>query len=171
MVPAFMPGPVRIRSSLRAFVALAFAILALAATGCGGSDKPDKTAVFKKDFIPINSHILQVNEEIVRTLTGQHGRTDAQFEAFMETNASAQRNILADLKKLDPPTDLAAQTKALTASASLIAEDLESLVAATKVHDLKTVKKAYNHLIATSDKLQKSRQFLARKTGAQVNPG
>jgi hypothetical protein len=157
--------------SLRRFAALVFAALAVGAVGCGGGDgTDDKAAAFKKEFIPINSHILEVNEEIVKTLTGQRGRSDAQFAAFMEINASAERNILADLKKLDPPKEYAAQTKALTDNVGLVAEDLESLVAATKVRDLKTVKKAYEHLIVTSDKILKSRQFLARKTGAQVNP-
>lgn len=167
-----MPGPVPSRLPLRRFAALFLAALAVGAAGCGGGDDgtDDKAATFKKEFIPINSHILQVNEEIVKTLTGQRGRSDSQFASFMEINASAERNILADLKKLDPPKEYAAQTKALTDNVSLVAEDLESLVASTKVRDLKTVKKAYEHLIATSDKVQKSRQFLARKTGAQLNP-
>lgn len=156
------------RFPLRRLAVLALAVVAVAAAGCGGSKKPDKTAAFKQQFVTINSHILQVNQEIARTLSGQHGHTDAQFEAFMETNASGQRSILADLKALDPPPALAAQTKALTANAGKIADDLESLVAATKVHDLKAVRKAYKDLIATSDKLQKVRQILARATGAQV---
>ena len=155
-------------AAVRRIIVPAIAAAALVVAGCGGSDKPDQTETFKKAFIPINSHILQVNEEIARTLTGQHGHSDAKFEAFMETNASGQRQILADLKQLDPPPELAAQTAELTKNAGLIADDLESLVAATKVRDLKTVKKAYEHLIATADKLQKNRQFLARKTGAQV---
>ncbi len=46
----------------------------------------------------------------------------------METNASGQREILAELKQLDPPDELAAQTAALTKNAGLIANDLESLV-------------------------------------------
>jgi hypothetical protein len=155
-------------AAVRRIVVLALALAALVVAGCGGSDKPDKAESFKKAFIPVNSHILQVNEEIARTLTGQHGHTDAKFEAFMETNASGQRQILAELKALDPPPELATETALLTKYAGTIAEDLESLVAATKVHNLKTVKKAYDDLIATSDKALKVRQFLAHKTGAQV---
>jgi ABC-type glycerol-3-phosphate transport system substrate-binding protein len=165
-----MRGPVPTRRVLARLAVLVLAVAALAVAGCGGSDNSsnDQAAAFKKDFTTVNSHILQVNEEIARTLTGQHGHTDAQFEAYMETNASGQRQILADLKALDPPTALAPQTALLTKYAGVIANDLESLVAATKIHDLKAVRKAYKDLIATSDKLQKSRQFLAKQTGAQV---
>jgi hypothetical protein len=163
-----MLGPVPLRMSLRRLAVLCLAAFALLVAGCGGSDKPSQEETFKKQFIPINSHILQVNQEIARTLVGQHGHSDAQFEAFMEANASAQRQIISDLKKLDPPAPLATQTALLTKNAGLIADDLESLVAATKVRDLKQVKKSYEHLIKTADALQKNRQFLARKTGAQV---
>jgi hypothetical protein len=160
-------GSVPLRTSLRRLAALCLAAFALVA-GCGGSDKPSQEETFKKQFIPINSHILQVNQELARTLTGQHGHTDAKFEQYMEINASGQREIIRELKTLDPPPALAAQTAELTKNAGLIADDMESLIAATKVRDLKAVKKAYNHMIATADKLQKNRQFLAKKTGAQV---
>ena len=126
----------------------------------------------KKDFIDGQARTsCQVNEEIARTVTGARRRTPyAAFEAYMETNASGQRqDASADLKALDPPDELAARTAALTRYAGIVAErHRRASSPATKIHDLKAVRKAYKDLIATSDKVQKAREFLAHKTGAQV---
>jgi uridine phosphorylase len=138
----------------RVVAALALSVVAVAAAGCGGSEKPLTRAELTAKA---NAICKTVSAKLAsRTINAQSniGRVASELASF-------EQSELTKLSKLVPPAELESDWKRFIAGAQTLAENTSKLGELAKAHNLS----ATHGLVVSSERVQRQMMAIAKRDG------
>jgi outer membrane murein-binding lipoprotein Lpp len=135
--------------------------------GCGGTDKKKQ---FSKEFKPVSSQLVALGTSVGQSLQNASRSTDQALASEFLGFVRRLQAIKVRVDKLDPPSDLKPQVRALSAALSRLTVDLGGIAAAASAHNRQAARAAVAALVRDSPAAGDARRALARKTGAAAGP-
>jgi hypothetical protein len=143
---------------------------ALAFAGCGSSsDNGPSAKDAQTQYKPIDTSIGSLGDQLGTSIANASSATDVQIGTQFDTLATSARHQVANLKKLDVPSDLTAKRDALADALSTGVDDLETIAAAAKSHDAASAETATRKLLVDSKEIKQSRTELNAAIKKAVN--
>ncbi len=138
----------------RGKAAIALAVMALAASGCGSSSKPLTRA-------ELTAKANAICKTVTAKISSKSAGTQQQLGRLAEELSSFEQTALASLSKLVPPVELETDWKRFVAGAQTLAENTAKLGEYAKKNNLQAAK----GLITTSEATQKQMVVIAKRDG------
>jgi hypothetical protein len=142
--------------------ALLLALGALLA-GCGSDTEED----FKEEFEPLNQRIVDVGEQVGRSVRNFRGTSNAELASDFNGYADELAAVSEELDALEPPDDERSDFNKLKASVEEQERNLRGIARAGEEDDPKAVRRPVEQLLRDSPKLRDARRALVEATGAK----
>ncbi len=146
----------------RAASALSVVAVVVLLCGCGSSDT---TANFKSGYNALRGPLNQTAAQITAAFGAVGHETDSQVAATFQTIAQRWQGHVAQLRKLKPPSNVAADWNSVVAAASRLDADLNAFAAGAAAHNSSAVKRALTSLQADAQHMQTAAGPVRSKLG------
>jgi hypothetical protein len=142
------------------------AMLALAAAGCGESEK-DR---YIEDYRPLNQRLLEIGERIGRAPLEAGDESNAKLAQRFNRYGDELDRVNRDIEALDTPDDLVDESKALNRAVGTVIVDLENVATAAREADPRRAAAAASLLTDHANAINRAQNRLAKATGADIAP-
>lgn len=150
-----MPGRVTARLAALALAVLGLSTLGLAA--CGGSEEDE----YKDAFPPLSERLVELGEEVSRSIQGAGESTDEQLAEDFGEFADQLDDVAQDMEDLEPPDELSDDHDELLDVMDEVQESLEQIAEAADEGDPDAARQATIELVQRSADLRTARGELA----------
>lgn len=136
--------------------------------GNGGDDAAEVKEKFATAYRPINDEFLALGAEVGQAVQSARGKSNSELTRTFGEFADQVRELRTRLDALEPPPELEADTKRLSAAMALVGDDVRQISVAAAIGDADKARTEAQQLVRHSVEVRTARRALARKTGAKV---
>lgn len=140
------------------------ALVAVAFTGCGESDK-DK---YVDDYRPLNDRLLKLGTSLGTAVNGAGNESNSALAGKFAKLSTDFTTLRKDITGLETPSDLQDESKALTNALDSTQKDVDAISKAAKEGDPSGARSATMKLASDAQKVSTTQNKLAKATGAKV---
>src|SRR5690242_12062278 len=126
----------------------AVTIAALSLAGCGGSSSRPTTADFATDYRATVASMTQTSHALGVAILRASSQTDDEVRVTYGDLATRWDSALSRLRSLTPPATVKTGYGTLTAAATRVETDLNTIVSAATSHDASTAEQAAGALVS-----------------------
>jgi hypothetical protein len=136
--------------------------------GGGGDEAAEVKREFEQGYRPINDEFLALGAEVGKAVETARGKSNSELTRTFGGFADRVRDLRARLDALEPPPELEADRKRLSAAMALVGDDVRQISVAAATGDAAKAREEAQQLVRHSVEVRTARRALARKTGAKV---
>jgi hypothetical protein len=163
-----VPGPGRAHRRRVAPLALGVVVAGLIA-GCGGDDKSDDVADFKKDAAAAAAKTTLLGDDLGTAISTASSKTDAQLTATFADLTTRAKAIVADLRALKPNDASRQKVADLSEALDVGATDLEAIKTAAANSDADAARSATEKLVTDSPAIKDANAALKTAVASGSN--